>query len=431
MKQRHFGLIAAGLLLLSACTNTADSANGTTESRAPVELTFRLWDEGAAEAYEESFEAFTARNPHIRVAIELVDIGDYQDALGEGDLPDVFWADYTTLIDGVDRDQLIPIESSNNWSQTFAKLFTVDDTLYAVPQLWNSTALYYNKDLYEGQEVSVNKLEWAPDGGDSDTLLDVARSLTVDAEGNHPTDEDFDSDEIETYGFAVDYDLHSTFVPFLLQSGGALQDSEGTFSFDTEQGHQSAQYLVDLPEKHEVSPPATEAFNDPKHNEDLFTDGRLALYQSDSSRIADIAEHSSFSWGIAPLVAGPEGEFAVVDGIGAAGNANSEHPEESALLLDWLGTGTGQEYLGSHGVGFPATSSGQDTYVNYWAKQGIDVSAFIESTLNGVPITAHGHNIAPALETMEPIVTSMLAGDIPVKTALQEAQEAGNEALGR
>lgn len=435
MKHRRLGLILAGVLLLNSCSDTegTDPTTDSTTPAEPVELTFRLWDEGAAEAYAESFDAFTEENPNITVTIDLVDPTDYWDSargdFDSGSMADVFWVDRTNLSDLATNGHLVEIADSGNWSEILVELFTIEDELWAVPQMWNSTALYYNRDLYQDVDVSVSNLEWAPDGGDGDTLLDAALTLTTDMDGNTAGSDDFDASSIETYGFAADYELHSAFVPFLLQAGGSLQDSAGAFAFATEEGEQAAQHLVDLTQEHHVSPPAEDAYTDPNHNQDLFTSGNLVLYQSDSARLSDIAAQSDFSWGVAPLVGGPEGKVAVVDGIGVAGNANSDHPEETELLLNWLGTTGGMQPLADNGIGFPATTSGQDAYVNYWAKQGVDVSAFIESTLHGVPITTHDFDIHHAIMEMEPIIGRMLNGEIPVDEALRQAQEAGNSAL--
>src|SRR5699024_7625484 len=57
-------------------------------------LPFRLWDENAVAAYEESFQAFTAQSGW-NVSIDVVPWGDYWTRLpldiASGDAADVYW----------------------------------------------------------------------------------------------------------------------------------------------------------------------------------------------------------------------------------------------------------------------------------------------------------------------------------------------------
>jgi len=108
-------------------------------------------------------------------------------------MADVFWVDRTNLSDLATNGHLVEIADSGNWSEILVELFTIEDELWAVPQMWNSTALYYNRDLYQDVDVSVSNLEWAPDGGDGDTLLDAALTLTTDMDGNTAGSDDFDA----------------------------------------------------------------------------------------------------------------------------------------------------------------------------------------------------------------------------------------------
>lgn len=417
------------LLVLTACS-AADGDDPTVdpdESAEPVELTFRTWDPAATAAYTESFDAFTAENPHITVTVDVVDEGEYWEQADEdiaaGEMADVYWINSANIRDH--SDSLILIENPrDDWEKAVVELFTIDDELWAVPQMWNSVALYYNRDLYES-DTRVEDLTWSSDSSE-DTLIATAQRLTVDADGETAESDDFDADNIEQYGFASDVDLRSTFIPFLNQAGGQFQAEDGTFAFASTQGEEAIQYLVDLTAEHRVSPGADLSSGE---IQDLFTSGRVVLYQSDSTELTAIASESDFSWAIAPIIGGPAGKISVVDGVAAAGNSATPHPEETRLLLEWLGTARAQDPIASHGITFPANLRAQDTYVNYWAKEGVDVSVFIESSTDAVTISGHDHDIHPALEEIAAYQESILSGDIPVAEGLEKAEKAGNEAL--
>lgn len=338
-------------------------------------------------------------------------------------MADVYWINSANIRDH--SDSLIHIENPrDDWEKAVVDLFTIDEELWAVPQMWNSVALYYNRDLYES-DTRVEDLTWSSDSSE-DTLIATAQRLTVDADGETAESDNFDADNIEQYGFASDVDLRSTFIPFLSQAGGQFQAEDGTFAFASPHGEEAIQYLVDLTAEHRVSPGAELSSEE---IQDLFTSGRVALYQTDSTELTAIASESDFSWAIAPIVGGPAGKISVVDGVAAAGNSATAHPEETRLLLEWLGTARAQDPIASHGITFPANLRAQDTYVNYWAKEGVDVSVFIESSTDAVTISGHDHDIHPALEEIASYRESILSGEIPVAEGLEIAQRAGNEAL--
>ena len=414
-------------LALAACSDASDETTTPPEPVKSVELTFRTWDEASIPAYEESFDAFTAANPSITVTIETIDEDEYwqrlESDLDAGTAADVFWLNPANVADHARDDEIVTIETvRSDWEEHLVDLFTVDDDLRAVPQMWNSVALYYNRDLYSEVDTRVENLTW---GTEEDTLLATARQLTLDAEGRTAGSDDFDQDSIVQYGFSPDPDLTTAFVPFLVQAGGQFQAEDGTFTFANEAGELSTQYLVDLVNTATVSPELVEDDD----AQDLFRDGNLVLYQSDSDSLATIAAEADFDWAIAPIVGGPDGKISVLDGVAAAGYAGSDHPDEVLLLLEWLGTAQGQDPLAANGIAFPAALRAQDTYVNYWAKEGVDVSVFIESSSNSVTISSHNLDIHSALETIQSSYRDMLRGDLSVDEGLSEAQQAGNAAL--
>ena len=67
--------------------------------------------------------------------------------------------------------------------------------------------------------------------------------------------------------------------------------------------------------------------------------------------------------------------------------------------------------------------------MNYWAKEGVDVSVFIESSTDATTISSHSLDILPALEEIQPIIWDIINGELPVDQGLQEAEDTGNAAL--
>src|SRR5699024_5574368 len=88
-------MLGASALLLAACSpGSSDDDSGDGDSGATT-VTFRLWDESAAAAYEETFAAFSDQHPDIDVEVETVPWANYcarlpQD-IGSGTMADIFW----------------------------------------------------------------------------------------------------------------------------------------------------------------------------------------------------------------------------------------------------------------------------------------------------------------------------------------------------
>ncbi|MDO5727294.1 MAG: sugar ABC transporter substrate-binding protein [Bowdeniella nasicola] len=430
---------AAITLMLTACSPGASNSSGDSDDAdsSTTTVTFRLWDESAAKAYEESFEAFTSHNPDINVKVEVLAWGDYFEQLPldlqSGDMADIFWMNSSSYGRYADNGNLMNIgEALGNdhdaWVEATAELYERDDTLWGVPQIWDSIALFYNKDLVEEAGVDPANLTWAPGGGDGDTLVEAATKLTKDDNGKHPGEEGFDPDSRVQYGFNSQADLQAIYIDFLAENGAMYQDGD-EFAFNSPQGIETFEYLVDLVNTHHVAPSAAETNVNGDLARELFMQGKLGLFQSGPYSLPDIQENADFSWGLAPMVAGPEGRVSVVHSVAAVGNADTPHKDATIKVLKWIGSKDGQVALASSGAAFPAVVDAQDEYVQYWKDQGVDVSAFqkaAEGTTTKAPI---GANIGAGMDATADTIKDMFLGRIPVAQALEKAQNDGNAAM--
>jgi multiple sugar transport system substrate-binding protein len=436
-------LAATALTLVAACSPTIDASDEDTAASGATTVTFRLWDEVAAAAYQESFDAFSGQNTDIRVEVEVVPWADYWERLpldiSSGEMADIFWMNTSDFGRYADDGDLIDITAAlgddhDEWQQSVVDLYTRDGALWGVPQLWDSIALYYNRDLVEAAGVDPANLTWAPSSGEgeevgaADTLLAAARALTTDAEGRHPGDPGFDAGSIQTFGFNAQADPEAIYVDFLAENGAQFQDGDG-FTFATPEGEQAFQYLVDLINTHHVAPSAADTNTNGDVTRDLFLQGKLALFQSGPDNLRTIADNADFEWGLAPMVAGPEGRVSVVNGVSAVGNAHSDEVAATTEVLRWLGSVDGQSALASQGVAFPAVVGAQQNFVDYWADRDVDVQAFIDAAKKRTAHSPVGPNFNASSGALTPILQDMFLGKVPVPQALREAQEAGNTAL--
>lgn len=401
-------------------------------------LTFRLWDELAQPAYEESFAAFTEQSGW-QVNIDLVAWGDYWTRLpldvASGDAADVYWmnsANYVLYKDSgdlLDINEVLP-DAADQWEDSVVELYSRDGGLWGVPQLWDSIALFYNKQLVEEAGVDPSALEFDP-SADTDSLREAATKLTLDGEGRHPGEDGFDADGRSQFGFNSQADRQAIIGPFLASNGAQWQQDDA-YVFASEEGIAAFQYMADLVNVDQVAPSAADTNENGDFSRDLFTQGKLGLFQSGPYNLGNIFEGvaDSFEWAIAPPVAGPEGAKSLVHGVVAVGNAKAPEDKQEGIkaLLEWLGSAEGQRPLAEQGVAFPGHKEAQDAFISFWDEKGVDVSVFVEAAKNPAEADT-GARANAGLTAAIPIFQEVFIGRLPASEGIPQAQEEGNAAM--
>ncbi|MGQ9630525.1 MAG: ABC transporter substrate-binding protein [bacterium] len=216
-------------------------------------------------------------------------------------LPDVFYMSVSYVKDWVamgalenlqryvDRD----IDPTNYFSGVF-KMVRYPDAkgdMYAFPFAWVVCISYYNKDMFNKAGLPYPKEGWT-----YDDLLNYAKKLTVDKNGDGQTDQ---------WGYYV-YGRYAQFDPFIYGNGGDLTSSDfKRFTLgDDPRAKRAAQFLVDLVAKHKVSP--TTAMM--KGIKEPFGEGLLAMITEGSWRIDTFRKSAgdNFDWAIVLPPVGPD-----------------------------------------------------------------------------------------------------------------------------
>lgn len=439
LRLHHVAVVAAATtVILASCSPASDDGGGGGEDSGRTTVTFRLWDSQVAKAYEESFAAFEKQNDEIAVEVEVIPWEDYWTKLpqdvGSGDMADIFWTNSANFVTYANNDDLINIteelgDQTSGWKQSVIEQYTRDGALWGVPQLWDSIALFYNKELVDAANVDPATLRWDPSDAASDTLLPAAQSMTIDAAGNTADQPGFDPATIEQFGFNAALDQQAIYLDFVGSNGGQWQEDD-VFVMDTPETATAIQYVVDLINTHRVSPSAADTNTDGEKTRDLFVQGKLALYQSGPYRLKDIQESADFEWDIAPMVEGPNGRVSAVNGIIASGFAGTEHREETLEVLEWLGTAEGQRPIAEGGYAFPGVTEAEPDFIAYWSEQGVDIEAFVDAADGDVIYPPAGAKAQAGMTEVQTIMEEVFLGRTPVEDGLREAESAGNEAMG-
>ncbi|MBK0330443.1 sugar ABC transporter substrate-binding protein [Brachybacterium sp. MASK1Z-5] len=431
---------AVGAAAACSPSGSGDSGSGSGSGKGGKSLTFRLWDDTAKAAYEKSFEAFE-KDSGWKVSIDVVAWDDYWTKLpldvASGDAPDVYLMNSANYVQFQEAGNLVAIDDAvdgadkDQWQKAVVDLYTRDGKLWGVPQLWDSIALFYNKELLDAEKIDPADLSFDP-SKDSDPLREAGKALTVDKEDRHPGDKGFDADSRSRFGFNSSCDRQAIIGPFLASNGADWENDKDQYAFASKEGIATFQYLADLVNKDQIAPDAADTNENGDLCRDMFAQGKLALFQSGPYSLSAIDEAvgDSFEWGIAPMVAGPAGAKSLVHGVVAVGNAKADDDQQEGIakLLTWLGSADGQRPFGEMGVSFPGNSDVQDTFVNYWKDKGQDVSVFIDAAKDPAPADT-GAKANAGLTAAMPVFQEIFIGRKSAKDGLPEAQKAGNEAM--
>ena len=436
--------VATIALAMAILLGVAVLLGGRDEPSGRTVVTVRLWDEQVATAYRKSFAAFEIEHPDIEVRVDVVPYSSYFDALrtdvAGGGADDVFWLSNAYFAGYADNGRLLDVgrtlgpDAVNGWDASVVQQFTRNGSLWAVPQLTDAgIAVYFNADLLEQAGVDRSELQglrWSPGGvAAGDTLAPLLARLTVDADGNRADSPSFDPARTQQWGYNAANDLQAIYLDYIGSAGGRFSDGD-RFAFDNPAAATAFEYLVGLIDDH-LAPPAADTNDNGDFSRNQFLQGRMALFQSGTYNLSAIADQAPFRWGVAMLPAGPAGRVSVTNGIAAAGNAASPHPDAVRSVLAWMGSTRGNEFLGADGAAIPAVVAAQPGYFEHWAARGVDVRPFFD-VLDGPRIAAPGGSGFPAgFLALKPFFDEMFLGRRAVAATLGDAQAAANAAADR
>jgi multiple sugar transport system substrate-binding protein len=432
--------LAAVLALGAAAACSPAAPDDGPDAEGVTTVSLRLWDEDVAAAYEQSFAEFSRQNPDVAVQLNIVPWADYFTRLpldvSSGSADDIYWVNALYFGALADQGKLIDVGQElasevGDWVPAAVDQYTRNGALWGVPALTDGRiVVFYNRDMVQAAGVDPENLTWHPSDPAADTFLPAAKKLTKDAAGVTADQPGFDPGAVTQYGFNAARDLQAIYYDFVGSNGGRIQNpTDDTFVLTEPKTVEAFQYLVNLINRDHVAPSAADTNDNTDFSRDQFLQGKMALFQSGTYNLQNIQDGAQFEWGIAPLLAGPEGRVSVVTSVIAAGNADS--PKRGAILrvLRWLGSAEGASFVGAEGAALPAVTAAQQGYFDYWAGQGIDTRYFGDEGGTATIPAPSGPKFGPASTAFEPILNEVFAGRTPVAEGMRQAQDTGNAAL--
>ncbi len=434
-------IAVAALTALSGCAGWGISTGG---AKGTVTLTYALWDPHEQIGYQASIDQFEKIHPNIKVNIENVPYGSYEQKITAefitGGAPDLFWVNTpwlgTFVKDGILTNIAPQIKANHiDMSQYYPQLVALhsrNGAIYGLPKDWDTIAIYYNKNYFSkiGLQIPSN-LSWSANGTGS--FVNFLKQATTDTSGHNALSPQFDPGKVATYALGVYNDPQSGWGNYVAELGGKIipYPYASTTSVTTPAFQQGMSFLTGtLTNDHVIVPGAESGPNANGNNLlTLFTQGKVAMWEAGDWNTTTVKGTVSFPVGVATLPIGPDGRVSVFNGLIDGLNSHTTHPKEAWELEQWLGSAQSQRILGAGGYVWPAIKSLDPLFQQYWAKQGIDMSAFLTeahgkvvnfpvSSGMGAALTQIGNDLGPAW-----------LGSTSVSSALKQASNDANYAL--
>ncbi len=292
---------------------------------------------------QQLVDRYNEENPGVQVTLTVQAWSPLFDAFiaaaSAGESPDIMAMHPQETAMFISLGLIEPIDDLVAVSEVFQKdayiqkawdLQFYDGQMWAYPFDLGIHGVFYNVDLFEaaGVEPPTNAEEF----------LEVARALTLDANGKHPGDEGFDPANIVQYAINMQTNHHGYYQWYSLynQLGGQLISDDGmSCAMDIDKATQAWQWLQDLVYVHYAAPQGqTDYARD-------FLSGRTAMLVDGPWQIPAMqaaAAESGFNWGTVayptifdqPAVWGSGHNFTLPT------LADPEKRDEAIAFIEWL-----------------------------------------------------------------------------------------------
>lgn len=299
-----------------------------------VEISFMCYENGnECSVYDDLLGRFSEANPGITVTVDTVPYTTVRDQLRvqveAGQAPDMaritdfagmagFYLDLRPLMED-------PSLLEDNVPAAILESFRAEgdmSALHGFPDAATVTAPYVNATLFEQAGVALPSDEMdEPTWDDWLAVLDeVAQATGVQ------------------YSMSIDNKGHRFAGP-AMSLGADFFDDEGNFDLEDDEGFRAfAMILKDLMDAGKTPAETWLGTSQYSGAQDYFVNVEAVMYFSGSWQIGRFSDEigDAFDWVVVPNPYGPGGSTGVAGGAAIVGYAQTEHPQEVAMVMEYL-----------------------------------------------------------------------------------------------
>ncbi len=404
--------LAAMGLVLSGCPTRSPQRTGP-QGAGPgkkVKLTFsQAGTAKIGERFRAILKDFEASHPNIEVEYQPVQGRYYErvQTLIAGNIPpDIMWMGrgfpgfvyrgaFQSLQPFIDSDPDINLD---DFFPTALSMYEYKGELYGFPYGVSSVVLFYNKDLFDREELSYPDDSWT-----WDTFLENAKKLTKDLDGDG---------RIDQFGCSGYW-----WTIALWQNGGEFVDERTRrCMLDQPEAIEATKWVFDLKLKWGVQPPRY----DPELGApEMFQTGRIAMYMGARWDVETFAENPELNFDVAVLPHQKKrATWISVEGLTIS--AKCKHPREAWEVIKYFVSDEVQKSMvdtttpSRKKIAFDPEINKNLPFHNYRAFPEVLAYAHTDPRLS---------NVEEILTKTDEVMQQVDAGEITAKEACLEAKQ--------
>ncbi|MDF2660917.1 MAG: extracellular solute-binding protein family 1 [Paenibacillus sp.] len=303
-------LSIAAALTLSACGTGGESgkngnaaATGGSTPAQPKEVTLKIGLPGSYDITNKKIiDGFKAKYPHIKLEIDESPWADFTKKIVTniaGNNPPDIWFQENAVILGYGKrgvaENLEPYIKRDLKTADYIGALTAakgpDGKIYGIPHGVNSSALAYNKKLFQENNVPVPTDSWT-----YQDLIDAAKKLTKDTNGDGKTD---------LFGFNTAASITLGWIPWIKSSGGsAIDPGTGKSLFNDPKTIEGLQKWADTINKDKISPTREQ-----QTSVKYFEEGKTAMtFLQSSQQVSLLKNKPDLDWDVVKMPIGFTGK---------------------------------------------------------------------------------------------------------------------------
>ena len=292
--------------------------SGCTQKQADVQvIKFSTWGSASEMGIlKPIIRDFEVNNPKIKIELLHIPQNYFQKIhllFASNLAPDVLFINNLNL--PVYANYLDPfyIDTSKYYKQSIEAL-SYNNKLLAVPRDVSNLVIYYNKDIFDKQNIPYPNPNW----GINDLLL-IAQKLT----------------NKNTFGISYEEDIYYA-MPYIITLGGNIDNINAGMEF-----------YKNLVNKYHVAPSKSDVGS--KTLGQMFLEGRIAMHLSGRWLVPKYTIDAKFHWGVVIFPG-----IVPCDASGWAISKSSKHKESAQKFVEYLSSKNNIEKMTKSGLIVPA-----------------------------------------------------------------------------